>query len=449
MRVGAIRAAIAALLVAVLMPALVAGAATLQLVQVTTDANRDAETSIAINPTNPMNVVAGWITSEPTGATCGFAASFDGGQSWTTPGIVPGIDTAHGGTFDIGTDPSVVFDKAGNAYYTCLGFDLFPPGTGSAGTMLVSKSTNGGVSWGDPVIAMDGEDAPGNSVREFQDHQFITANPVNGHIYMTQTEFTAFGKPEILFARSTDGNQTWSEPVRINDFGGNATFQDSFSAVGQSAQTIYVTFAAFSNAGLPNWNRIYIAKSTNGGLSFSRPQLLAQITPLPDPLPNALWRSDNNLWVAVDRATNQIYVNFADYNAGDADVKVMRVADLGNRFDVQGVTNLNAAESGSDQFFPFITVAPNGRVDVCYQDRSYVAGNALLFTTCAFSTNAGVDFANQQVTMTGFDASNNNFIGDYNWQASTNAFVMPIFVGDGVAGGTQAAQEVFVAKVTP
>ena len=96
MRARGSRAAIAALvLIAVLMPALVARASTLQLVQVTTDTNRDAETSIAINPKNPLNVVAGWITSEPTGGTCGFAASFDGGQTWTTPGVVPGIDTAH------------------------------------------------------------------------------------------------------------------------------------------------------------------------------------------------------------------------------------------------------------------------------------------------------------------------------------------------------------------
>jgi hypothetical protein len=273
---------------------------------------------------------------------------------------------------------------------------------------------------------------------------------VNGNLYMTQTEFTAFGKPEILFARSTDGNQSWSSPVRINDFAGNATFQDSFSAVGQNPQTIYVTFGAFSNAGLPNWNRIYIARSTNGGVSFSRPQLLAQVTPLPDPLPNAPWRSDNNLWVAVDRSSNKIYVNFSDYNSGDADVKVMRVADLGNRFQVQGVTNLNPGNDGSDQFFPFVTVAPGGRVDVCYQDRGYAPGNALIFTTCAFSTNGAVSFPNQQqVTATGFDASNNNFIGDYNWQASTADLVMPIFVGDGVSGGTQTAQEVFVATVTP
>jgi hypothetical protein len=191
------------------------------------------------------------------------------------------------------------------------------------------------------------------------------------------------------------------------------------------------------------------AKSTDGGLSFGQPPLLTAIAPLPDPLPNASWRSDNNLWVAVDRSTNQIYVNYADYNAGDADVRVMRVRDRGDRFEVQGISRVNDDGPGADQFFPFISVAPGGRVDVCFQDRRYAPGNALLFTTCAFSSDAGVHFANKQVTTSPFDASNNNFIGDYNWQASLRDAVLPIFVGDGEPGGDSDAQEVFVARVTP
>jgi hypothetical protein len=426
-----------------------AGAATLGVAQVTSDTNRDAETSIAINPTDPSNVLAAWITLEPTGNTCGYGVSFDGGVTWPTIGVVPGIDKANGGSFDVAGDPSVVFDKDGNAFYTCLAFNLFPPSLGSAGAIFVSKSTDGGVSWGAPVAARNTENNPGKSVSRFEDHQFITSNPVNGDVYLTETEFAAAGKPRILFLRSTDAGATWSSPVAISDRGGNASFQDSFSAVGQSSSTIYVTFGAFSNASLPNWNRIYIAKSTDGGQTFAKPQLLQQITPLPDPLPNAPWRSDNTLWIAVNRTTNQIYVNYSDYNSGDADVKVMRVQDAGDHFEVQGITNLNAAESGSDQFFPFITVPANGRVDVCYQDRSYTAGNALIFATCSFSTDGGLTFTNQQVASPGFDASNNTFIGDYNWQASTNSLVAPIFVGDGVSGGDSTAQEVFVARVTP
>jgi hypothetical protein len=434
-----------ALVFGALVPAVVAGAATVAVVQVTRDGDRDAETSIAVNPKNPLNIVAGWISSGDR--TCGFGVSFDGGVSWSV-GVVPGIQRSSGGTFDIGTDPSVTFDRSGNAYYTCLAFNNFPPGTGSAGTIFVSKSTNGGRTWGTPVAAIDRESANGQHVGDFVDHQFITTNPATGALYLTETDFNAFGKPMILFTRSTDGGATWSVPVQINDTGGNASFQDSFSAVGRDKNTIYVTFGAFSSASLSNFNRIYIAKSTDGGLTFSAPQLLRTIAPLPDPLPNARWRSDNNLWVAVDRATNQIYVNFADYAAGDADVRLMRVRDLGNQFAVQGISRVNDDGPGSDQFFPFVTLA-GGRLDICFQDRRYAPGNALIFTTCAFSNDGGLSFTNQQVTSTGFDASNNNFIGDYNWQASTSQAVFPVFAGDGFPGADSNGQEIFVAKVTP
>lgn len=413
-----------------------------KVIQVTDDNDRDAETTVAINPRDPTNVVAGWISNGDR--TCGYGVSFNGGQTWARIGVIPGIQKNSGGQFDRGTDPSVVFDKDGNVYYSCLAFDLFPPGTGSAGTIFVSKSTDGGLNWGAPVVAMSGV-----QVNEFQDHQFIAANPANGHLYVTQTEFTAFGKPEILFTKSTDSGATWSPPVRINTFDRNAFFQDSFAAAGKDPNAVYVTFAGFSNGGLPNWDRIYIAKSADGGETFGAPQKLAEVVPLPDPLPNGSWRTDNNLWVAVDRNTGIVYVNFAEYGNGDADIRVMRLQDKGTSFMILGVTRVNndPVANGADQFFPFITVAPNSRVDVCFQDRRYAPGNALIFTTCAFSTNGGLSFVNEQVTTEGFDASNNNFIGDYNWQASTNRLVMPSFVGDGVPGGDSTAQEVFVARV--
>jgi len=438
---GTARFTLAISLAVALLPLAVYAGQTATVAEVTFDSDQDAETSIAINPKNAKNVVAGWISRG--NSSCGFGVSFDGGASWAV-GVVPGIQKQSGGTFDRGTDPSVVFDRDGNVYYTCLAFNLFPPGTGSSGTIYVSKSTDGGANWGTPVGAIVGV-----HVNNFQDHQFITTNPANGHLYLTETQFTSFGKPEILFTRSTDGNQSWPEPVRINDFAGNATFQDSFTAAGKDPATIYLTFGAFSNAGLSNWNRIYIAKSTDGGLTFSKQQLLAEITPLPDPLPNAPWRSDNNLWVAVDRDSNQIYINFSDYNAGDADVRVMRVSDTGDRFTVQGITRVNDDGPGSDQFFPFVTVAPGGRVDVCFQDRRYAPGNALIFTTCAFSSDAGQTFRNQQVTTQPFDASNNMFIGDYNWQASTRTSVLPIFAGDGFPSADSNGQEIFVANVKP
>src|SRR5207247_9690067 len=74
---GTIRLSLLVILTLALLPPLVARATGAQVVQVTSDADRDAETSIAINPTNPNNVLAGWISSGDR--TCGFGVSFDGG----------------------------------------------------------------------------------------------------------------------------------------------------------------------------------------------------------------------------------------------------------------------------------------------------------------------------------------------------------------------------------
>src|SRR5438132_10237858 len=112
---------VGALAAIVLFPAVVQGAST--IFQVTNDADRDAETSIAINPTNADNIVAGWISSGDH--TCGFGVSDNGGASWTV-GVIPGVQRASGGSFDRGTDPSVAFDKYGNAYFSCLAFNLGP-----------------------------------------------------------------------------------------------------------------------------------------------------------------------------------------------------------------------------------------------------------------------------------------------------------------------------------
>jgi hypothetical protein len=422
----------------VLFPAVVQGAST--VFQVTNDTDRDAETSIAINPTDASNMVAGWISSGDR--TCGFGVSDDGGAHWSG-GVVPGIQLASGGSFDRGTDPSVAFDKFGNAYFSCLGFDLGPSSLGSAGTVFVSKSTNGGHSWGAPQPVFNSQAGPGESLGSFEDHQFLTANAKTGDLYVTETRFRGGGKPDILFSKSTDQNGSWTTPVAISDRGGNATFQHSFSAGGKEAGTVYVTYFAYPSA-RPDERRVYLAKSADDGAHFSEPQLVnTQLVSTSGGVPNI----PGNLKVAVDQATNQIYLTYQDYDDGNGEVRVLRVADAGDHFVVQGRTTVKT--DPADQFFPFITVAPNGRVDVCYQDRGYQPGNTLIFTTCGFSTDHALSFTNQQVTTVGFDASNNPFIGDYNWQASTNDAVYPIFVGDGAPGGDSNTEEVFVARVTP
>src|SRR5436309_1053188 len=87
----------------------------------------EIEPSIAVNPTNPKNVVTVYQLSriaDGGDATNGFATSFDGGKSWTT-GTIPGLTTfpGQGGVFERASDAVVAFGPDGTGYANSLVFD--------------------------------------------------------------------------------------------------------------------------------------------------------------------------------------------------------------------------------------------------------------------------------------------------------------------------------------
>src|SRR5258708_9542496 len=80
----------------------------------------------------------------------GWATSTDGGATWTH-GYLPGITTNGGGSFGQATDASVAFDARDNVWMiSSLGI------SGSTVDVLISRSTDGGLTWGNPVIVATG-----------------------------------------------------------------------------------------------------------------------------------------------------------------------------------------------------------------------------------------------------------------------------------------------------
>ncbi|MGW6277661.1 hypothetical protein [Kribbella sp. NPDC055071] len=88
------------------------------------------ETTIAVNPRNPRNIVAGandyrlFNPRENRNDSSSFAyTSFDGGRSWTNVAI-PGLTITAGGTgafswFDGSGDPVVAFGPGNTVYFAC------------------------------------------------------------------------------------------------------------------------------------------------------------------------------------------------------------------------------------------------------------------------------------------------------------------------------------------
>ena len=89
-----------------------------------------------------------------------------------------------------------------------------------------------------------------------------------------------------------------------------------------------------------------------------------------------------------------------------------------------------------------MSIAPNGRIDVSFYDRSY-SGNRLLDVTYASSNDGGFNWSTQRVSQAGFDPSQwgvpsgsgfRPFVGDYNGMFSTNGGVGITWTGVGAIG---------------
>src|SRR3954453_23130281 len=116
------------------------------------------EPSIAVNPANPKNVVAGYQMGRVDGggdASNGYATTFDGGKTWKY-GTIPGLTKRNGGEFDRASDAVIAFGPPNHVYYSSL---VFNDGSGESGDALRSAivnstSTDGGKSWGKPPTGM-------------------------------------------------------------------------------------------------------------------------------------------------------------------------------------------------------------------------------------------------------------------------------------------------------
>src|SRR5256886_9273053 len=116
------------------------------------------EPSIAVNPSNPKNVVTVYQEgriADGGDATNGFATSTDGGKTWRT-GELPGLTSypGEGGIFERASDAVVAFGPNNVAYANSLVFD-FNKDSGLRSGIAVNVSKDGGLHWGPPVLLQD------------------------------------------------------------------------------------------------------------------------------------------------------------------------------------------------------------------------------------------------------------------------------------------------------
>ena len=113
------------------------------------------ETSVAVNPRNRRNLVAGANDYRLAFASSGFYATTDAGRTWYD-GILPFPSLPDGDNLDGGGDPAITYDREGVAYYAEIAFNR----TDDTNGIFVMRSTNGGFTWTRACVPISDEDPP-------------------------------------------------------------------------------------------------------------------------------------------------------------------------------------------------------------------------------------------------------------------------------------------------
>jgi len=383
---------------------------------VTVSPPANEEPTIAVNPSDPSQVVAAFQGMMGTAERAiGVAYSRDSGRTFA---LATGL--ARTG-FRVAGDVTLAFDNHGIVYLSYIGADKFGSdyyaGHGSGhNAVVVRRSLDGGKSW----------EPDGSRVREppvsantpFQDMERLFADagprsPYAGNVYIGWIEWQ-LTQSVMLFSRSTDSGRTWSPAMRISTHAGlprdgNGDVVGFNGTVGGDG-TLYTVWH--------DGTHIAFTTSRDGGKTFAPSRWIIETGPPyigPPPDVGPVFGAMGFPQVGVDPRDSTLYVCWSDYTNGDIDVFLARSVDGGRTWSRKMRVNTNPIHDGTDQFLQWMKVDPvTGAIYVQFYDRRADTTDRKTMVTLARSTDHGRTFVNYAWTDKPFDGHDVR-LGDYMW----------------------------------
>ncbi|MCU1267028.1 MAG: hypothetical protein JWM21_3346 [Acidobacteria bacterium] len=418
------------------------------------------ENSISIDPNNPLHLIAFSNTfykdatpqcQSPTGGTAntfGTMALFgstDGGATWIYncapwPATLTGGVT--GATFWFGSDPALAWDNLGRAYATYMLISQSASASGAA--IVVARSSDNGASWQSLGTVVNGI----ASTTQGNDKEMMAIDNTSGQTFSHSGRiyviWDAANAEKIAYSDDGAAWTTVNFPSNTGAIGGNIV-------VGADG-TVYVIWSRY------NVETIVFSKSTNGGATWTAPQVIATLALQSfgsNNKPAAQDKRGINGFGAIDMDRNSVspsfgnlYVAFPDFPSGtttgaDINTYVVRSTNGGSSWSTR--LKVNDDNFGATQIFPWLAVdQSDGTVNVSWYDTRLDPLNRQTQMVSSRSVDGGVSFEpNVLVTDGGSVWRNNvnytdensadnttynsNQYGDYSGIAAFNRQVHPLW----------------------
>lgn len=372
------------------------------------------EPSICIDPTNANRIVAGSILDI-------VYTSSDGGHTWSKDKLRS--------SYGVYGDPVIVANYKGDFFYAHLSN---PDGKAYASEsfldrIVVQKSSDGGNTWNDGSYTLP------RSPKD-QDKQWMAVDPNDNTIYMTWTEFDLYDsalpehKSRILFAKSTDDGDSWTDPLAISQFEGNCldgdqTTEGAVPCVGPDGQ-IYVAWSYDE--------KIYFDKSYDKGVTWMNEDIVISDQPggWEFDIPGII-RCNGMPITCVDRSSSRyngrIYVNWSDQRNGEDDTDIWVASSSDEGMTWSDPIRVNNDVPGKQQFLTWMDVDQStGYIYIVFYDRRAHDDNAT-DVYVAVSKDGGVLWENKKVNSESFTPIREIFFGDYNDISAVDGIIRPIW----------------------
>lgn len=409
---------------------------------ITTTSLPQAETNIAVNPVNPLNLV-GIITdyslrpgNDQVNGISKYTISNDGGATWADQ-FVPVKNNAYGLTSDgvswlVDRDPGIAIDLQGNVYFSGLYLKLGPGGSSSRSTQtnsIARQTYPGGVyvcaSTLPSITLINAQCRPvftytkstGNTTSVDRDWIAVdagTSSAFEGNVYAVWTHYTGCTLTTcqtkfIALSRSTDHGVTWSPLIQINS-PSHVTVDWSMVTVGNDG-TVYVAYQNYIQTA--NERQHFLAVSTDGGVTFSTPVAMTPI--FTNVVFNCPYRKNSapNVVVSPVAGADYVYDVYAEQTGSTTAIAVARSRQTKGSGGFTTPVTINDSSAGQREYAA-AAVDTNGTLHTLWLDtRNSPSDTSQYDVYATYSKNLAATFApNARVTPTTING-NTSFIGDF------------------------------------